>query len=85
MLYNFLRPSFTIVHNQLECLSREVLLKGRLSTVDLLVLTSFDQLLFILKILFNLFSKISYLNEEANSTEPSPSVRIPLFVPGSPF
>jgi hypothetical protein len=36
---------------------REALLKGRLSTVDLLVLTSLDQLLFTLKILFTLFTK----------------------------
>ncbi len=48
-------------------------LRGRLSTVDLLVLTCLDQLLFILKILFN---KTSYLYEEVNRTEPSPSVSI---------
>jgi hypothetical protein len=30
---------------------------GRLSTVDLLVLTSLDQILFIFEILFNLFTK----------------------------
>ncbi len=38
----------------------------RLSTVDLLVLTSLDQLVFILKILFSFFYKTSYLNEEVN-------------------
>jgi hypothetical protein len=36
---------------------RESLLKGRLSAVELLVLTSLDQLLFILKILFTFFTK----------------------------
>jgi hypothetical protein len=45
---------------------------GRLSTVDLLVLTSLDQLLFILKIVFTFFYKTSYLNEEVNGIEPSP-------------
>ncbi len=52
---------------------------GRLSTVNLLVLTSLYKLLFynenILYILF--FHKTSYLNEEVNCTEPSPSVSIP--------
>jgi hypothetical protein len=49
-----------------------------LTTVDLLVLTSLDQLLFILKILFTLFLfyKPGYLNEEVNCTEPSPSVSL---------
>ena len=45
---------------------------GGLSTVDLLV-TSLDQLLFILKLLFALY-KTTYLNKEVNCTEPSPSV-----------
>jgi hypothetical protein len=35
--------------------------EGRLSTVDLLALTSLDQLIFILKMLFTFF-KTSYLN-----------------------
>jgi hypothetical protein len=47
---------------------------GRLSTVDL---TSLDQLVFILKILFSFFYKTSYLNEEVNSAEPSSLVSIP--------
>ncbi len=42
-----------------------------------LLLTSLDQLTFIFKILFFHFYKTSYLNEEVNSTEPSPSVSIP--------
>jgi len=42
--------------------------------VDLLVLTSFDQLLFILKILFTFLQN---LNEEVNCTKPSPLVSIP--------
>jgi hypothetical protein len=36
-----------------------------------IVLTSSDQLLLVLNYLY----KTSYLNEEVNSTEPSPSVR----------
>jgi hypothetical protein len=39
------------------CLSRESLLKGRICTVDLLVLISSDQLLSILKLYFLLFTK----------------------------
>ncbi len=41
--------------------------------VDLIELTSLLQLIFILTILFNFFSKLSYLNEEVNCTDPSPS------------
>ncbi len=52
--------------------------------VDLLVLNSLDQLLFMLKLYF--FYKTTLLDEEVNSTEPSPSVRVPLYwvnqVPG---
>jgi hypothetical protein len=56
--------SLTAVQNKLECLSTEVLLRGRLSAIDLLllVLTSLDQHVFILKTLFSFFTK-SYLNE----------------------
>jgi hypothetical protein len=38
---------------------REALLKGRISTVDLLVLTSLDQLLFKLKLYFSFLTKQS--------------------------
>jgi hypothetical protein len=48
---------------------------GRLSTVDPLLLTSSDQLLFSLKIVFTFFAK-SYFNEEVNCTESSPSVSV---------
>jgi hypothetical protein len=41
--------------------------------VDLLVLTSLDQLLFKTETNFSFFYKTTYLNEEVNSTEPSPS------------
>ncbi len=58
-------------------LSREPLLKGRLSTVDLLVLTSLYQMLLIMQTLFTFFNKTSYLEEEVNCTESSPSVRVP--------
>jgi hypothetical protein len=45
--------------------------RGRVRTVDLLVLTSLDQLIYIIKILFTFF-KTSYLGEEVNCTEPRP-------------
>ncbi len=46
-----------IVTNYPIMLSKEALLKGRLITVDLLIRTSLDQLLLILKISFTLFTK----------------------------
>jgi hypothetical protein len=45
---------------KLECLSRESLPRGSISTVDPLVLTNSDQLLY----------KTTYLNEEVNCTKP---------------
>ncbi len=51
--------------------------RGRLSTVDLRVLASLNQLLFYIEIIIILFYKTSYLNEEINCTEPSPLVSIP--------
>ncbi len=51
-------------------------LRGRLSTVDLLVLTNLVQLLWVQQTLFTFFCKTSYLNEEVNRTEPSPSVSV---------
>jgi hypothetical protein len=45
--------------------------------LDLLVLTSLDLLVFILK-LFTYFCYTTYFNEEVNRTEPTPSVRVPL-------
>jgi len=50
--------------------------RERLSAVDLLVLISLDLLLLILKRWFT-FLQTSYLNEEVNRTEPSPSVSVP--------
>ncbi len=44
---------------------------GGLSTIDFHVLTSLDQLLFILKILITYFYKTNNLNEEVNCTKPS--------------
>jgi hypothetical protein len=43
--------------------------------VDLLVLTSLDQLLFKLKLYFP-FLQNNLFNEEVSSTDPSPSVRL---------
>ncbi len=54
--------------------------RERISTVDLLVLTSLDQLLFLLWILFIFFYKTSYLNEEVNCTEASTSIRVPCLI-----
>jgi hypothetical protein len=53
--------------------------RGQLCTVDLLVLTSLDRLLLILKTLFTPFIKQVTFNEEINCTEPSRSVGIPCF------
>ncbi len=50
--------------------------RGRLSTVDLLVITSLVKLLLILKH-YLLSNKTSYLNEEVNRTDLSPSVSVP--------
>jgi hypothetical protein len=44
--------------------------------VDLLVLTSSDQMFFLLKLCFSFFYKTTYLSEEANCTEPSSSVSV---------
>ena len=49
--------------------------RGRICTIDLLILTSLDQLLLILKLWFILFYWTNYLNEVVKCTEPSPSVR----------
>jgi len=51
----------------------------RISTVDLLALTRSDQPLLRLQIHFYILIKTSYLNEEVNCTEPSPSVRLPYY------
>jgi hypothetical protein len=47
-----------------------------ISAVDLLVSTGLDQLLYNLKLFFP-FYKTTYLNEEVNRTDPSPSIRLP--------
>jgi hypothetical protein len=49
----------------------------RLSTADLLVLTSLDPAAFYFENISDLFHKTSYLNEEVNCTEPLPSVSLP--------
>jgi hypothetical protein len=54
----------------------EPLLRGRLSTIDLLVLTSLDQHFLILQE-FLLFYKTTYLNVDVHHTEPSASVSVP--------
>jgi hypothetical protein len=57
---------------------KESLPKGRISTVDLLVLTSLNKATFDNAIVL-LFCITSCLNEEANCTELSLSVRVPCF------
>ncbi len=52
--------------------------KGRISTIDLLVLTSSHQLILYCNIVF-LLHKTSYLNGEVNATEPYPSYSLPYF------
>ncbi len=46
-------------------------------SVQLTSLYLLVQIAFMLQLLFNFFYKTSYLNEEVNSTEPSPSVSFP--------
>ncbi len=57
-------------------LAREVLLKGRLSTVDLRVLTCLNSY-FLNWNYYLLFYKTSCLNEEVNCTKPSPLFSFP--------
>ncbi len=67
-----------MVHWLVMIKSRETLLKGKLSTVNLLIPTHFDMLLLKMKTLSTFLQKGSYLNEEANgSTESFPSVSLP--------
>jgi len=58
------------MHGNIHTYTSESLLKGRISVVDLLVLTCLDQLLLTLKKYIS-FYETSYLNEEVNCTEPS--------------
>ncbi len=69
-------------HNLTLCFSivwlRSLYWRGRVSTLDLLVLTRSDHLILILKIFFVAFYKTSFLNEKVNCTEPSSySVKVP--------
>jgi hypothetical protein len=66
----FFRASLSA--DQYEPYTREALLKGRISTVDLLVLTGSDQLIFMLKLYFFFFYKTTYLNEKVNLSQTSP-------------
>jgi hypothetical protein len=52
-----------------ESSNQQTLTEGEISTVDLLVLTGLDMLLFIENIIY--FFKTSCLNKEVNGTEPS--------------
>jgi len=55
--------------------TKESLQKGKMSTVDLLVVTSSNRVLFNTDCFTFLQNKL--LNEEVKCTEPSPSVRFP--------
>ncbi len=79
MLCVFAPEGVFVIVNHFNPSSGNTKLRGRLSTVDLLVLTSLVQHLFILKVL-RTFYKTTYLNEEVNCTEPPPSVSIPCLV-----
>jgi hypothetical protein len=50
--------------------------RGRISTIDLLVLNK-SELILVLKMYFFPFYKTSYLNKEVNRTEPFPILRVP--------
>ncbi len=63
------RPTVLILSLQLVflvCIGREVLLKKKLSTVDLLVLPILDLLLYILKLLITFFTKQATLVRRSN-------------------
>jgi hypothetical protein len=64
--------------NPVEFINRpgKYYLSGRLSTVDLLVISGSDQLLLLMQALFT-FNKTNCLNQEVNRTEPSPSFSVP--------
>jgi hypothetical protein len=56
------------------------LTEGELSTVDRLEPTSLEELLLIVKLLFSFCYNTSFLNEEVNCTEPSPSISVPWYM-----
>jgi hypothetical protein len=60
-----------------EGLNTEYLPKGWINPVDLLVLTTTNQLLFKQKLYFSFFYETTYLDEEVNCIEPTPSIRNP--------
>jgi hypothetical protein len=62
-----------------EMLSRNPCWRGRLSTVDLLVLTLFKSVAFEITKIIYFFTKTSYYIEEVNCTEPFPSISVPWF------
>jgi len=53
--------------------------KGRLSTVDLLLIISLDRLVFVMKILFTFLQKQATSMRRSTVLSLSPSVSIPLF------
>jgi hypothetical protein len=55
-------------------------LRGRISAVDLLVQTNSDEVVSILKMDHFPFFQTKYVIKEVDSTEPSPSVRIPCHI-----
>jgi hypothetical protein len=77
----WIRPNYIIVFGWSNCIceSKEPLLKGRFSTVDLRVLTCLDQQLLMLQTLFTaLQNKLTYT--EVKCTEPSPSISVPSWI-----
>jgi hypothetical protein len=67
---------YMVLSHTYSC-TREPLLKGKISMVDLLVLTSFRAGLFHIENIVYLCSKKWYFEEEVNCTEPSISVSVP--------
>jgi hypothetical protein len=72
----FIIPTLIYLEGSSHLLPGKSYWRGRLGTVDLLVLTSIDKFLFILKKICYHIYKTSYLYEEVNCTKPSPSVSI---------
>ncbi len=78
-------PPLVFPGRSIKALSRKSHWRGRLSTVELLVLTNLDHLLFMLKKLFTFFYKTSSLIKEVNGTLKLPPSVFPAQLAGSAF
>ncbi len=75
--YSRLKDKVTQVSKQEKPYPGNHYWSGRICAIYLLVLTSSDQLLLIMKMSISLFYKTSYFIEEVNCIEPTPSGRVP--------